>query len=287
MQIVIVTGLSGAGKSSVLNIFEDMGYYCMDNLPPQLLTNFVQLVQQATQPITRVAIGMDLRGGHFFEALQDTINTLEDMHAHVSILFLEASDEVLIRRYKELRRPHPLDKAGNIFDGIQRERQILQLTREAASHVLDTSDMNLGKLKAAIEDLFAEQGAPSHLLFSIVSFGYKRGIQLDADLVFDMRFLPNPFYIPELKEETGQSEAVRQFIFHFPEAAYFLDQTSQMLSYLEPYYLREGKRTLLVAFGCTGGKHRSVAMAEAMAEKLQRMGYPVSLSHRDAKYWSR
>ncbi len=285
MKIVIVTGQSGAGKSSVLNIFEDLEYYVMDNLPPQIMPNFVELAQKTNEEINKVAIGVDIRGGTFLTSLRSAIESLEEQKIEVSILFLEASDETLVRRYKELRRPHPLDKAGNIFDGIIREKKILEPIKEVADFVLDTSKYNLGQLKEAVDSLYFKGSEEKNFLISISSFGYKNGIQLDADLVFDARFIPNPFYIPELKPLTGMDPRVRDYVFQFPETQVFLDKLIDLIDYLVPFYIREGKRMLVIAIGCTGGKHRSVALAEALATKLDSTCKAIIVHHRDRSHW--
>ncbi|MDY3052623.1 MAG: RNase adapter RapZ [Ndongobacter sp.] len=285
MNIVIVTGMSGAGKSSALNILEDMGYYCMDNLPPQLMTNFVELAQNANQGIEKAAIGVDIRGGHFFEALKSTIANLKDMKTSVSILFLEASDDILIRRYKELRRPHPMDKAGNIYDGIQRERAYLQDMREMSDEIIDTTKLTLGQLKETLDGLYLNGAAERSLIISVTSFGYKYGILLDADLVFDVRFIPNPYYQPNLRPYTGADPMVRDYIFSFSETEEFMRKLLDLLRFLLPYYEREGKRTLSIGIGCTGGKHRSVAIADALAKRLRAEGRIAVLNHRDRLNW--
>ena len=204
MKMVIVTGMSGAGKSSVLRLFEDMGYYCMDNIPPRLINNFLDLTRSASKPMTRVALGVDIRGGAFFEDLQSTVESLKkEKDMEVTTLFLTASDETLVRRYKELRRPHPMDKAGNIFDGIQREKNFLAHLRQTSDVLVDTTDKTLGELKEQIDHLFLPAGEKPALLISVISFGYKHGIVLDADLVFDVRFVNNPYYVAELRKLTG------------------------------------------------------------------------------------
>lgn len=287
MHIVIVTGMSGAGKSSALNIFEDMGYYCMDNLPPQLMTNFIELARDARHEIEHAAIGMDIRGGHFFEALNSSMENLKASGTIVSVLFVEADDEVLIRRYKEGRRPHPLDKAGNIYDGIQRERAMLRNIRNMADAIIDTSRFNLGELKQEIESIYREQDGEQKLLISISSFGFKYGLPLDADLVFDARFVPNPYYVPELRPKTGIDTEVSDYVLSYPEAQEFIRRLQEMLVFLFPLYLREGKRSLVVAVGCTGGRHRSVAIAQELADRLKGEGRLVSVTHRDQLYWQR
>ncbi|MDD7593713.1 MAG: RNase adapter RapZ [Peptoniphilaceae bacterium] len=287
MRIVIVTGMSGAGKSSVLHLFEDMGYYCMDNLPPQLIPNFLDLAESTRQTLSSVALGVDIRGGEFFDDLLSTVEKLKKRDdLQVTMLFLTASDEALVRRYKELRRPHPMDKAGNIFDGIQREKVILANLRLAADEVVDTSRLTLGQLKEVIDQLFLPEGVHPTLSISVVSFGFKHGILLDADLVFDVRFVQNPYYIEAYKELDGTVPALREFVLSFPETRAFLEKAEDLVGFLAPLYLREGKRTLVIGMGCTGGRHRSVAMAEVLAERLEARFGAIQVSHRDRKYWS-
>lgn len=284
MRVVIVTGMSGAGKSSALNVFEDMDYYCIDNLPPQLMVNFLELAANSKQ-ITKAAIGVDIRGRQFFESLMATIRNLRAMDAQVSMLFLEASDEVIIRRYKELRRPHPLDKAGNIYDGIQRERGLLQEIRSYSDRVVDTSNLTLGQLKEVISSYYLESPREKEILVAVTSFGYKYGILLDADLVFDARFIPNPYYEQELRPLTGLDAPVEDFIFRYEESEEFLQRIEDFLIFTLPYYQREGKSALSVGIGCTGGRHRSVCMAQALAQRLHDKGYVTVLNHRDKTHW--
>lgn len=286
MRIVIVTGMSGAGKSSALRLFEDMGYYCMDNIPPRLIGNFLELTKSASKNLTCVALGVDIRGREFFEDLQSTVEALKkEKDLEVTTLFLTASDEALVHRYKELRRPHPMDKAGNIFDGIQREKQFLEHLRLTSDLVLDTTNKTLGELKEMIDRLFLSQGEKPELFLSIISFGFKHGIVLDADLVFDVRFINNPYYVPELKHLTGLDAPLKEYVLQFPETKQFLKKISDLLEFLVPYYIREGKRTLTVALGCTGGRHRSVVMAELLGDQLAEQYSGVSVSHRDRHYW--
>lgn len=286
MKMVIVTGMSGAGKSSALRLFEDMGYYCMDNIPPQLITNFLDLTRSASKPMNQVALGVDIRGGTFFEDLQATVEALKkENDMEVTTLFLTASDETLVRRYKELRRPHPMDKAGNIFDGIQREKGFLAHLRQSSDVVVDTTDKTLGELKEQIDHLFLSEGEKPALRISVMSFGYKHGIVLDADLVFDVRFVNNPFYVPALSKLTGLDAPLKEYVLQFPETEQFLTKTMDLLSFLIPLYIREGKRTLTVALGCTGGRHRSVVMAEMLRAKLSERYQGVNVSHRDRRYW--
>lgn len=284
MRIVIVTGMSGAGKSSALNVFEDMGYYSMDNLPPQLMLSFLELAQSSKEPINKVAVGLDIRGRSFFESLKKTKTSLEDKGVDVSILFLTASDEILVRRYKELRRPHPMDKAGNIYDGIQREKASLESIRNGADHIIDSSHLTLGQLKEELESIYFNGLDSANLFISIVSFGFKHGILLDADLVFDVRFIPNPYYIESLQKLNGGDTAVQDYVFAQKETQTFLDKTFDLLYFLIPNYLKEGKRTLTIGVGCTGGKHRSVALALALGRELEKE-YKVFVKHRDHRFW--
>lgn len=286
MKMVIVTGMSGAGKSSALRLFEDMGYYCMDNIPPQLITNFLDLTRSASKPMNQIALGVDIRGGAFFEDLQSTVEALKkENDMEVTTLFLTASDETLVRRYKELRRPHPMDKADNIFDGIQREKSFLAHLRQSSDVVVDTTDKTLGELKEQIDHLFLSEGEKPALRISVMSFGYKHGIVLDADLVFDVRFVNNPFYVSTLRKLTGLDAPLKDYVLQFPETEQFLTKTMDLLSFLIPLYIREGKRTLTVALGCTGGRHRSVVMAEMLGAKLSERYQGVNVSHRDRRYW--
>lgn len=285
MNIVIVTGMSGAGKSSALRLFEDMGYYCMDNLPPQLMDPFIDLARKSSDPISKVAVGVDIRGREFFDQLKNMLDKLTDRGAEVSLLYMEAKDEIIIRRYKEKRRPHPLDKMGNIYDGIQREKAVLAPLRRRADLIIDTSALTLGELKRKIDSYYLESQGEGPLLISLTSFGYKHGILLDADLVMDVRFLPNPYYVPSLKGKTGQDPDVKDYVMSSGEAREFLDQFTDLLEFLIPYYIREGKRTLVVGIGCTGGQHRSVALAEMIGEILEKKGNKVKVYHRDRTAW--
>lgn len=285
MKIVIITGMSGAGKSSALRIFEDMGYYCMDNLPPQLMDPFITLAQKSSDPISKVAVGVDIRGREFFDQLKNMLDKLTDRGAELSVLYLEARDEIIIRRYKEKRRPHPLDKMGNIYDGIQREKSVLVPLRRRADLIIDSSDLTLGELKRKIDVHYLGNREDASLLISITSFGYKHGILLDADLVMDVRFLPNPYYVPELKGKTGQDPEVASFVMASEEARIFIEKFSGLLEFLIPFYIKEGKRALVIGIGCTGGQHRSVALADVMGKILKDRGNKVKVYHRDRMLW--
>lgn len=284
MKIVVVTGMSGAGKSSVLNFFEDQGYFCMDNLPPQLMGPFLQLASTSSQPIQEVALGVDIRSREFFDQLFDMIDKLKERSMDVSLVFVEAEDRVLIRRYKEKRRPHPLDRAGNIFDGIQREKSLLNSIRGRADYIIDTSHLSLAQLKEKLDVIYSPK-SQARIIISLVSFGYKYGILLDADFVIDARFLTNPFYVDELKELTGLDQAVQDYVLGSPEAQTFLTKMEDLLTFLLPLYVREGKRTLVIGIGCTGGRHRSVVLTEALGKILKKKDLEVKVSHRDSSYW--
>ena len=281
MRLLIVTGLSGAGKTMVIRYLEDMGFFCVDNLPPKLILQFVKLCEQSEGRIDRVAIVVDIRGRGFFDDLLGCLSEMKDEGYNYEILFLEASDNVLIKRYKESRRAHPLVKEGRIISGIQKERERLERIREIADHIIDTSNLYPKQLKENLVELFHDNQNNEGLLISIISFGFKHGILLDADLVFDVRFLPNPFYVDELKIHTGQKPEVRDYVFKFPETKKFMDKLVDMLEFLIPNYIKEGKLQLVVGIGCTGGMHRSVAIADTLYEILQEKGYRVSVEHRD------
>ncbi len=285
MEIVIITGMSGAGKSSALNILEDMGFYSMDNLPPLLIMSFAELTSRSEIVIERLAVGLDIRGVGFLENLNKAIDDLKKAGFDVSVLFLDASDEVLVKRYKELRRPHPMERQGNILNGIDRERQALSNIRESSDYIIDTSDLKLAELKARIAEVYDTEGTRDQMIISVVSFGFKNGLLLDADLVFDVRFLPNPFYIEELKQKTGKDPDVEEYVFSFDVTERFLDKIVELLEFTVPYYEKEGKKNLIIGIGCTGGKHRSVAIAEKLGEILKNKFDLVFVSHRDERYW--
>ncbi|ERJ80682.1 hypothetical protein HMPREF1987_01901 [Peptostreptococcaceae bacterium oral taxon 113 str. W5053] len=285
MNIVIITGLSGAGKSSALRIFEDMGYYSMDNLPPSLIMNFVDLTESSSKTIEHLAVVVDLRGGDFFRDLSGTIQTLKQKGHRVTLLFLDAEDEVLIRRYKELRRPHPMALHGDLVSGIEKERGILSTVRGMTDLLLETSKLSTARLKGHIEGYFRGKEQQNVMFVSVNSFGFKYGLLEDGDLIFDVRFLPNPFYVAELKEHTGLEPNVRNYVMGFNEAEIFMEKLTELLRFLIPQYLKEGKNTLVIGIGCTGGKHRSVVIAEALKEALTGMGHKTVVYHRDEKLW--
>lgn len=282
MEFVIVTGLSGAGRSQAANVLEDLGYFCMDNVPPQLLPQFAILHQTSEFRVKKVAAVVDIRGGAYFQDLFDVLEQFEKEGYSYRILYLDCQDDVLVKRYKEHRRPHPMNPDGSILDGIKKERQTLSRIFEMAQLVIDTSDLTLGKLRERIvEELNGGDGSDLFKL-NVISFGFKHGIPLEADLVFDVRFLPNPFYIPELRTKTGSDKEVQDYVMNFEDAGVFMEQVLTMLKFLIPRYQREGKQRLVVAIGCTGGKHRSVTLANRIYEAMgESEDFSSNLIHRD------
>lgn len=285
MEVVIITGMSGAGKTASSDIFEDLGYYTLDNMPPSLLLSFIDLTTKSKKKINKIACVMDIRGGEFFDDLMKSITLLKSQSIDVRILYLDASDAILIRRYKEHRRPHPLAINGNISQGIANERELLSEARNAADFIINTSNLTLGELRRKILSAFSLENVDTRLAISVVSFGFKHGILLDADLIFDVRFLPNPYYIEELKKSSGLNTNIKEYVFGFDETNEFLDKLLDMLEFLIPKYAKEGKTNLVIGIGCTGGKHRSVAIAQALTTRLEGNGEKVYVSHRDQKFW--
>ena len=285
MEVVIITGMSGAGKSASSDIFEDLGYYTLDNMPPSLLLSFIDLTTKSKKKINKIACVVDIRGGEFFADLMKSITLLKNQSIDVKILYLDASDEILIRRYKEHRRPHPLAVNGNISEGIANERELLSEVRNSADSIINTSNSTLGELRRKILSAFSLKDVDTKLAISVVSFGFKHGILLDADLIFDVRFLPNPYYIEELKKSSGLNTDIKEYVFGFEEANEFLDKLVDMMEFLIPKYSKEGKTNLVIGIGCTGGKHRSVAIAQALTTRLEGNGEKVYVSHRDQKFW--
>ena len=283
MEFVLITGLSGGGKSQAASILEDLGYYCVDNLPPELIPRFAELCLAAGEKYDRVALVSDIRGMDDGGGLQEAIREAR-LRAPMRILFLEASTETILKRYKETRHRHPLDPGGGDLRGaIGRERERLAWLKDLADVVMDTTDYPLSKLRARLEEEFARDSSRSGMDLHVRSFGYKYGIPEEADLVLDVRFLPNPFYVPELKEHTGLEPAVRDYVLSFPVTGAFLEKFMDLLCFLIPNYEEEGKPSLMLWVGCTGGKHRSVALAERIAELLQERGYRADCAHRDLK----
>ena len=278
--LVIVTGLSGSGKGSVLKALEDLGYYCVDNLPIDLIPTFADLYLKTSGEVQRAALVVDIREGEALEKLPRVYENLRRT-APATLVFVEASDDALLRRFSETRRPHPLGADLPLREGIRRERKLLKRIRARAEIVIDTTRFNPHELRRFVEERLVETDQNRALMISLVSFGYRYGVPPDADLVFDVRFLPNPNFVPAYKSLTGKDRRVARYVFAFPQAKEFMNRIVKLLLYLLPHYIREGKSYLTIGFGCTGGRHRSVAIAQAVREKLAGSKYEVKISHRD------
>lgn len=283
MRLVIVTGMSGAGKSTALKMLEDVGYFCVDNLPVPLIPKMADLWKASGTEISKAALGVDIRSGQTFRELHKVLEDLDRAGYPYEILYLESDDYVLIKRYKETRRFHPLSgSSGKIDDGIREERRRLLFLKEKADYIIDTSHMLTRELKAELNKIFVENKEYKNLYISVVSFGFKYGIPSDADLVFDVRFLPNPYYIEELRPKTGNDPQVQEYVMRNPTAEEFLGKLVDMVEFLIPNYVQEGKTQLVIGVGCTGGKHRSVTLANALYQKLnEHENYGVRIEHRD------
>ncbi len=286
MRFVVITGMSGGGKSTALKMLEDAGYYCVDNLPVSLIDKFVQLCAMPENNITKVVLGLDARAGESFAGTTRIIADLRKQGHTIEILFMDASEAVLIKGYKETRRLHPLNAEGDrIEDGVRREREVLKEIKKMADYVIDTSTLLTRELKEELDRIFVKDKDYNSLMINVISFGFKHGIPADADLVFDVRFLPNPFYIDELKTQTGNDKAVQDYVMGFAESEAFLVKLSDMLEFLLPNYVKEGKYRLVVAIGCTGGKHRSVTLANELYRRMKDQGnYGITIHHRDVDY---
>jgi len=280
VKFVIITGLSGAGKSQTIRVLEDADYFCVDNLPPTLLPKFAELCAQSTGKVKRAAIVMDIRGGEFFKSLFESLAYLRDHDWQHEVLFLEASDETLIRRFKETRRRHPLAGNDSIQDGICRERELLSDLRQRADKIINTTDLTPSQLKEEVQALFLRGENGERLLVRVLSFGFKKGIPLDADFVFDCRFLPNPHYIPELKPMSGVDQAIKDFVLREPKAVEYIAKIHGMVEFVIPLCITEGKSQLVIALGCTGGRHRSVVLAESLRDRLVEERHRVVVEHR-------
>ena len=283
MRFVIVTGMSGAGKSSVLKMLEDVGYFCMDNLPVSLVPKLTELLSMPNSSIDKVALGMDIRSRYGVGDLGEALDQLDEMNVAYEVLFLDAKDNVLIKRYKETRRSHPLaEESDSLEQAIQMERAMLAPLRQRAEHIIDTTNLSTAKLKGMLRQQFARGGSGDGALeVRVLSFGFKYGAPMEADLVFDVRFLPNPYYVPELRAHTGLNQGVRDYVFGGGQADEFMKRLGDLIAWLLPRYVEEGKTALVIGVGCTGGHHRSVAIAHSLAELIRTLGYPVSESHRD------
>lgn len=282
IHFVIITGLSGAGKSEAVRCFEDLGFFCVDNLPPALIPKFAELCSHSGGKVNKIALVSDIRGGNFFDSLEDSLGELEKTGFGYEILFLEASDEVLVRRFKETRRRHPLAPEGALVDAIAEERRRLEGIRGRANRIVDTSILTPRQLHQEIEHGY-QGGGDRRLAVTVVSFGFKYGLPLDADMVFDVRFLPNPHYVKSLKPQTGLDRAVADYVFKWPVSIHFVRKLTDMFTFLMPQFVSEGKSHLVVAIGCTGGRHRSVAIAERLGRHLSAEGYRVGIDHRDVE----
>lgn len=280
MRIIIITGVSGAGKSLAVRTLEDLGYFCVDNLPPSLLPKFVEIAQ-SSRKLELIALVMDIRGGAFLDDLFPALDMIRNAGLEYEILFLDASDAVLIKRYKESRRTHPLAAKGRLQEGIEAERRILERIKKRANHVLDTSNLTPGQLKEEIKRIFLKGREFKGLVINVISFGFKYGVPLESDLVFDVRFMPNPFYIETMRKHSGKNAVVRDYVLKSPETEMFLVKLEDMLDFLIPNYIKEGKTQLVISIGCTGGRHRSVVIADEIYKKFKEKQYTIFVDHRD------
>ena len=278
-ELIILTGISGAGKASALKAFEDLGYHCVDNLPLELLPQFAAIVGKSTE-VERAAIVMDVREGSTLDRLPEILKSIKKL-LQIRVVYLDAQDAVLVRRFSETRRPHPLGQSDTVWRSIVEERQLLDPIRNVADTLIDTSNFNVHELRADIHARFGHEKQAKRLLVSCLSFGFKNGVPLDADMVFDVRFLPNPHFVPEFRKKTGLDPKVAAYVRGFPQTKEFLNRVTKLMLYLLPHYVKEGKSYLTVAFGCTGGQHRSVMMAEELGERLRKAGYQIKALHRD------
>ena len=282
MKFIIVTGLSGSGKSEAMRSLEDMGFYCVDNLPPALIPKFAELCYQSNSTIDKVALGIDVRGRKFFKALHESLNVLRKDKYPFEILYLDCSDDILLKRYKMTRRNHPLAINRQIPEGIKIERTILEPLKEIADCIIDTSIMKPKDLKEEISKIYANGEVNNNLTISVVSFGFKHGIPSDSDLVFDVRFLPNPYYVEELRNKTGDDQEVRDYVMDSEISHQFYDKLLDMINFLVPQYIKEGKHHLVISIGCTGGRHRSVTICNLISDELMKQDYRVVKKHRDS-----
>ena len=282
MRFVVVTGMSGGGKSTALKMLEDAGFYCVDNLPVSLVEKFAELVSMPGSEVSKVALGLDVRSDQSFEDATKILESLKATGYAIEILLMDADENVLIKRYKETRRVHPLALDGRVEDGVRAERRVLENIRKNADYVIDTTDLLTRELKEELDRIFVENAEYNSLMVTILSFGFKHGIPSDADLVLDVRFLPNPFYIEDLKHKTGLDKEVQDYVMGFPEAVEFMEKLTDMIQFLVPNYVKEGKYRLVIAIGCTGGKHRSVTLAGELYKRMKDRGkYGIKLHHRD------
>lgn len=282
MKFVILTGVSGAGKSTALKMLEDMGYYCVDNLPIPLIEKFAELTMEPTSELSKVALGIDIRNAQNPDEAAEVVRRLRKNQMPCEILYLDAEDKVLVKRYKETRRSHPLSVGERVEKGISLEKERMKPLKAEADYILDTSQLLTRELKAELERIFVKNQNFQSLMISVVSFGFKYGIPTDSDLVFDVRFLPNPYYVEGLKYKNGNDPEIQEFVMQYPQAGEFLDKLEDMLTFLIPHYIDEGKNQLVISIGCTGGKHRSVTLANGLYERLSgKQEYGLRIEHRD------
>ncbi|PKM80904.1 MAG: RNase adapter RapZ [Firmicutes bacterium HGW-Firmicutes-13] len=281
MRFVLITGLSGAGKTEAIRCFEDLGYFCVDNLPPTFIPKFAELCIHSEGKINRIALVCDIRGREFFHKLFEALDIMESEGLKYEILFLETTDEKLIRRFKETRRRHPLADHASIIEGIKKERNVLEKIKNKANLIIDTTDLTPRELKEQITVVYSKDITRENILITVVSFGFKYGIPMDADLVFDVRFLPNPHYIDSLRPLTGNDQPVKEFVWQWVITHQFFDKLKDLTTFLIPHYIKEGKVQLVIAVGCTGGKHRSVAVSAELYNYLKQNNYQLVLEHRD------
>lgn len=283
MKIVIITGMSGSGKSEAMNVMEDMGYYCIDNLPPEIIPKMVTLSADSKGTLNKIALGVDIRGYQFLEEISNALNFLEESGFDYQIIFLESSDETIVKRYKMSRRRHPLSNGDDILQGIFKEKTLLADIRKKADYIVDTSNFLPIDLRGEIMSLFNDDIKNKELMITIVSFGFKYGIPIDADLVFDVRFMPNPYYVIEMRHHTGNDQDVQDYVMNNENSIEFIKKLEDMLDFLIPMYIKEGKNHLVIAIGCTGGRHRSVTVSNLIYSYLLKQKYSVFLKHRDIK----
>lgn len=283
MRFVIVTGISGAGKNTVLKMLEDAEYFCVDNLPIQLIPKMAQIAVVESRNISKVALGVDIRSGDGLKNLTEILEQIDDMQFDYEILFLECATEVLIKRYKETRHTHPLAGKGRVEDAIEEERRRTKFLKERSKYIIDTSQLLVRDLKTQIDKIFVDNDQFDNFYLTILSFGFKYGLPVDSDLVFDVRFLPNPYYIPELRPKSGKDKEVYDYVMTSKEAQTFLDKLEDMLDFLIPNYIVEGKNQLVLSIGCTGGKHRSVTLARAITKRMEGRKFGIKVEHRDVE----
>lgn len=281
MQLIIVTGMSGAGKSTAIRALEDDGFYCIDNLPPALIPTFTELCLGQPDKFNKVALGIDIRGGELFTDLFSSLKAIQTSGYEYDILFLDSSDEILLKRYKETRRTHPLARSGRLEEGIAKERLLLQELKEKSSEIIDTSNLLPKEVRELVRKVYVGDEDFNSLMITVVTFGFKYGIPMDSDLVFDIRFMPNPYYIPEIRPLTGNDKIVQDYVMQNQVSVDFLEKLDDMIEFLIPNYVKEGKHQLVISIGCTGGKHRSVTIGNKLFENLVKKGHSAYIQHRD------